>query len=57
VWEISEHDIKSLNAMNLVPPKDLGFQESKVSKSLKISIQALLKFLVFRDALGVSGAS
>ena len=41
--------------MKLMPPKDLGFQESKVSKSQKLSMQSLSLSLL-GDNLGVSDA-
>ena len=54
--EISEGDTKFLHTMKLIPPEDVGFQVSKVPKCWKLSMQALLSFLMLADALGESGA-
>jgi hypothetical protein len=57
VWEISEVDTKFVDVVKLVSPKDLGFWEPKVSKCLKLSMQAHFIFSVLGDASWVSGAN
>ena len=51
MWEVSEGDTKFLYGMNLVPRKDVGFREFKVSKCLKFSMQVFFNFFVLGDAL------
>ena len=51
VGEISEGDAKFLYAMKLVPPEDLGFQESKVSKVPETLNTSSLQFLSVRRCL------
>ena len=51
VGEISEGDAKFLYAMELVPPEDLGFQESKVSKVPETLNASSLQFLIVRRCL------
>jgi hypothetical protein len=54
MWEISDGEIQNLYAMKLVPPKNLGFWEPKVSKCWKVILNTLsLQFSVRRD-LGLS---
>jgi hypothetical protein len=54
MWKLSKGIIKVLYAIKLVPPKDLGFMEPKVSKCWKLSMQALFHFLVLGNASRVS---
>ena len=51
VWEISEGSTEFLYAMKLVSPKDLGFQEPKVSKCHKLSLSLSLSFCSVRTCL------
>ena len=55
MWEISEGYRRLLHIIKLVPLEDLGFWEPKVSECWKLSMQALLSFLVLGDASRVSG--
>lgn len=49
MWEISEGHTKLIYIMKLMPPKDLGFWEFKVSKCRKLSVQVLFNRLVLGD--------
>ena len=53
VWEINEGDPIFPYSMNSMPPKYLGFWDSKVSTCQELSVQALFHFLSVRRCLRV----
>ena len=57
MWEINESNTIFFDATKSMSLENLEIWEPKVSKCRKLSIQALLNFLVLGDALRVSAAN